>query len=402
MKSLLTTCVLVVSLGLVSCSSSSGYLTPYANTVSSPNTSSQTTIASSTTSTVPKTTAVVTFDQLKSQSVIVNYQDLFRNIEQYVSKQVYYTGQVIQVTDLGNNNYVLRVDVTPSSFGFWSDDVYVHYSGTRLLENDIIEFVGKVLGTITYQTVLGAQRTIPELTVLQAKLYTPLATTPINATSQSQSPTTTAITQTSTTTSKTNPPTTTASVQLSNVGWAVTEQNSTWWRVSWKFTLANPGIQPYYFNATIQYLDVNGFEVDDDLAYGLSIPGSSTKEFTGSTLVTASTAPKIIKVVVNIASQSYPPATTTSAQISNVGWAVTEQNSTWWRIAWKFTITNSGAQPYTFNATIQYLNVNGFEVDNDLAYALTISGNITKEFTGSTLVTTSIAPNVTKVVVTIG
>ena len=46
----------------------------------------------------------------------------------------------------------------------------MHYSGARLLEDDIVEFVGEVKGLITYEAVLGNQITIPEIDSIQIRL----------------------------------------------------------------------------------------------------------------------------------------------------------------------------------------------------------------------------------------
>ena len=61
------------------------------------------------------------------------------------------------------------MNVTDNGF-FWDDTIYVHYSGSRLLEDDIIEFIGTVKGLITYESVLGGNITIPEVAGAQAHL----------------------------------------------------------------------------------------------------------------------------------------------------------------------------------------------------------------------------------------
>ena len=54
----------------------------------------------------------------------------------------------------------------PTSQYGWDDTVWVNYSGSRVLEDDIIQVWGTVDGRRTYETVLGASVTIPELTSL--------------------------------------------------------------------------------------------------------------------------------------------------------------------------------------------------------------------------------------------
>ncbi len=109
------------------------------------------------------------FLKLRASALTPSYQYMFRNIENYTGKTVYYQGQVNQVVDNSGGSYRLRVFVTPEAYG-WNDDVILDYTGPRILENDLIEFVGSVQGPYTYTTVMGASRTIPLISVIQLKL----------------------------------------------------------------------------------------------------------------------------------------------------------------------------------------------------------------------------------------
>ena len=99
---------------------------------------------------------------------VVGYDDLFRNNEQHVGSNVRFRGEVVQVIHAFGESYQLRVNVTLGEF-FWDDTVYVHYEGPRLLEDDIINFVGRVDGLITYESIFGARITIPEVTALDVR-----------------------------------------------------------------------------------------------------------------------------------------------------------------------------------------------------------------------------------------
>ena len=110
-----------------------------------------------------------TFAELKAESSRLSYDDLFRNNERHLGKTVWYEAQVIQVQDTGSNEFVLRANVNQGEF-YWDDAVYLYYSGPRLLEDDLIEFVGVVSGLKTYQAVFGNSVTIPEISVLAARL----------------------------------------------------------------------------------------------------------------------------------------------------------------------------------------------------------------------------------------
>ena len=87
---------------------------------------------------------------------------MFRNIDLYEGKSYGFTGKVIQALDGRGDSYQLRISVTKDRFN-WSDTVFVFHDGIRILEEDIVQFVATVEGTITYESVLGGEITIPEL-----------------------------------------------------------------------------------------------------------------------------------------------------------------------------------------------------------------------------------------------
>ena len=101
--------------------------------------------------------------------VTVPYAELFRNAEQYRGKFIKFKGKVIQV--LGSaGEWNLRVNVTDkSAYGvsLWDDTVFVtSYTSQRVIEDDIIEFVGRGEGVQTYESAFGASVTIPSVSTL--------------------------------------------------------------------------------------------------------------------------------------------------------------------------------------------------------------------------------------------
>jgi hypothetical protein len=124
-----------------------------------------------------------TWAKAKAGAKHVAYKTFFRNNEGYLNEPVYFKGEVIQALydePFGGsdctalNRYldgtatVLRVNVTPDAYGYYSDTVYVIYLGSkRILENDIIDFVGMANGLQTYESTAGASITIPEAVVGQ-------------------------------------------------------------------------------------------------------------------------------------------------------------------------------------------------------------------------------------------
>lgn len=122
-----------------------------------------------------------TWTKAKAGAKHVAYKTFFRNNEAYFNKPVYFKGEVIQAlydepfggsdctgmyAYLDGTATVLRVNVTRDSYGYYSDTVYVVYLGPkRILENDIIDFVGMANDLMTYESTTGASITIPEVVV---------------------------------------------------------------------------------------------------------------------------------------------------------------------------------------------------------------------------------------------
>jgi hypothetical protein len=125
--------------------------------------------------------AFPTWAMAKGAANKVPYKTFFRDNESYSGKPVYFKGKVIQAiydapfggTDcqglvdyLDGTATLLRVNVTLGSYGIYADTVYVVYLGPkRILEDDVVDFVGMANGLQTYESVTGASITIPEVLV---------------------------------------------------------------------------------------------------------------------------------------------------------------------------------------------------------------------------------------------
>ncbi|MEO8230193.1 MAG: hypothetical protein ABI628_10585 [Chloroflexota bacterium] len=65
----------------------------------------------------------------------------------------------------------LRVDITKDAYGYYDDTVYddtvyvVDLASKRILEDDIVEFVGAGSGLKSYESTRGATVTIPSVVV---------------------------------------------------------------------------------------------------------------------------------------------------------------------------------------------------------------------------------------------
>lgn len=122
-----------------------------------------------------------TLADAKADALKVPYKTLFRDAETYDGEALYLEGEVIQTLYdqpfgdycpdlsplLDGDATVLRVNVTKDDYGYWSDTVYVVYLGTkvRVIEDDIVAFVGQGIGLVTYESTLGGSVTIPSVLV---------------------------------------------------------------------------------------------------------------------------------------------------------------------------------------------------------------------------------------------
>ena len=119
------------------------------------------------------TEPTMSVEEVKSNALAIPYDDLMRENEQYIGKLVCYRGQVLQVSEIYGDKYVLRVATQQKRYGSYIGDIiWVNYKGKRLLEDDIIDVWGKVKGIRTYTAVLNHRITIPEVDSLHVELVT--------------------------------------------------------------------------------------------------------------------------------------------------------------------------------------------------------------------------------------
>jgi hypothetical protein len=78
------------------------------------------------------------------------------------------------------------------------------------------------------------------------------------------------------------------------------EKNSSWWRFSWLFEAKNNIPLPLCFDAVLQFVDADGFIVDEDLSYHLSIEPQEQKTFRGYKLINAGTAEAVMELRIEL------------------------------------------------------------------------------------------------------
>lgn len=106
----------------------------------------------------------------RAQALTPSFEDLARDTESYTGHWVLLRGQVIQVSEGSGGHVTLRVNITEGEY-MWSDTVLVnHVEPPRLLDDDLIEFLGPVEGRRSYKSILGATITLPEITAAEVTL----------------------------------------------------------------------------------------------------------------------------------------------------------------------------------------------------------------------------------------
>lgn len=113
----------------------------------------------------------------KKSCNIYKYRDIFRNPENYIFKRAKITGEVIQVIEEVNSGieyWVLRVNMTKDSWGYYSDTIMIMIQKSaingRIIEDDIFTFYGLLGEPITYETIFGAEQTVPSMLAIYGDL----------------------------------------------------------------------------------------------------------------------------------------------------------------------------------------------------------------------------------------
>ena len=106
------------------------------------------------------------YEEAMQKSISVSYEDFMRYSESYEGKWICFKGEIVQVVS-DVPNIELRVATKKDEWlGYWEEIIYLSskdYKGERLLEEDLIEFCGQSVGTLSYKAVLGNQVSIPEI-----------------------------------------------------------------------------------------------------------------------------------------------------------------------------------------------------------------------------------------------
>lgn len=80
--------------------------------------------------------------------------------------------------------------------------------------------------------------------------------------------------------------------------------------------------------------------------------------------------------------------------VSSVDTKITEQNSVWWKFAWKATIKNNTDNSISTGVLVKFLDKDGFVVDEDREYGVVVPANSEKTISEFALIDVSVAGNV--------
>ena len=108
-------------------------------------------------------------EEKKGYNTGISFDQLARNPDDYIGKKVEFTGEVLQVSEIGSEIQI-RLATKENSWGGYTDNVvYIFFDNSliksRILDNDIITIYGIAEGLHSYTTVMGAEITLPLIQV---------------------------------------------------------------------------------------------------------------------------------------------------------------------------------------------------------------------------------------------
>ena len=136
-----------------------------------PNANPSTTASTPVPSPTPVPTPLPTFEQLKSEAVEIDYEDLVNPTKWHIGKRIRFVAKIVQVIpnpERGENLFVLRANVTRDAHS-WDDEILLEYTGPRLFEGDIFEMVGTFVRLLTYEAVSSNEVTVPHILVVASQ-----------------------------------------------------------------------------------------------------------------------------------------------------------------------------------------------------------------------------------------
>ncbi len=99
-------------------------------------------------------------EYFKASCINVAYDELLRYPEKYEDVRIHVKGEIMQK----GSGWVL-VQITRGSYDIWDDITFLILpaDSPSIIEDDIIEIWGYGAGTFSYETVMGAEKTVPKI-----------------------------------------------------------------------------------------------------------------------------------------------------------------------------------------------------------------------------------------------
>jgi hypothetical protein len=100
----------------------------------------------------------------KANAKSISYKQLEKGADDYSGKRVVFRGQVFQIQESGGFGYML-LSVTDLGYDLWTDNVWVNFNrSTKFVEDDIVTVWGPIDGSKSYETQIGGETFVPEMT----------------------------------------------------------------------------------------------------------------------------------------------------------------------------------------------------------------------------------------------
>ncbi len=101
----------------------------------------------------------------KSSARTIPYNQLTKNADRYAGDRVKFTGQIFQIQEDGDDGGMMLLAVTDEGYDIWTDNVWVNYDRSiKSAEDDIVTVYGEIDGSRSYDTQIGGETYVPEMT----------------------------------------------------------------------------------------------------------------------------------------------------------------------------------------------------------------------------------------------
>lgn len=90
--------------------------------------------------------------------------------------------------------------------------------------------------------------------------------------------------------------------EISNSRYTITEKNDSWWKFSWQLTLKNNTSSIVNFFVTVNFIDRNGFIIDDDMENPPEFGPKERRTIKGYVLIDTELAPNVKDIEAEVSS----------------------------------------------------------------------------------------------------